>query len=356
MVQIRRDVRTSAFPGFDGIRLLAAISVVFSHAFSIAEGSERNEPFYRLLGPGNIIGLYAVFTFFIISGFLLTKSLSDKNGIVQFSLNRFLRIFPGFLFCIVVTSIAIGPLVTRLDIAQYFARSDTFESMVSSIFCLCDTWVDSTTFAPNSKVPGVKNGSLWSLSYEALSYLFLLWLWAILRNLHLVAGVAAAILVATLWSSGKLLAGVAYTLPYFVFGIVMYIVYCRFGTKKVFAWISLGLLFTSAIVGFQHYAFAIFGAYLIIHLGQCSNILSRFAQKRGDLSYGLYLFGWPVEQLIQQLARPDNGWMLFALTLPPLLLCAFISWWMVEKPCLKLKTQISQLSILVPDKWAQSRT
>ena len=72
----RRVVRNSPFPGFDGLRLAAATSVLFSHAFLIAEGTDDSEPLRHLLGPGNIIGLYGVFTFFIISGFLLTRSLA----------------------------------------------------------------------------------------------------------------------------------------------------------------------------------------------------------------------------------------------------------------------------------------
>src|SRR5262245_15833524 len=95
---------TSPFPGFDGLRLAAATTVIFSHAFLIAEGSEAREPLRYWLGEGNIAGLYGVFTFFIISGFLLTRSLSNEPGWIRFAFNRFLRIVPGFLFCLLTTS------------------------------------------------------------------------------------------------------------------------------------------------------------------------------------------------------------------------------------------------------------
>jgi peptidoglycan/LPS O-acetylase OafA/YrhL len=119
----RGAVGNSHFPGFDGLRLAAAISVLFSHAFLIAQGTEDGEPLHHLLGPGNIIGLYGVFTFFIISGFLLTSSLASGAGVVQFSINRFLRIVPGFLFCIVATSLLIGALVTPLALRSYIKLS-----------------------------------------------------------------------------------------------------------------------------------------------------------------------------------------------------------------------------------------
>src|SRR5437660_7081331 len=59
---------------FDALRLIAALSVVFSHSFLIAEGSEANEPFIWLTGNQCILGLVGVFVFFVISGYLVTES------------------------------------------------------------------------------------------------------------------------------------------------------------------------------------------------------------------------------------------------------------------------------------------
>ena len=190
----------SHFPGFDGLRLAAAISVLFSHAFLIAQGTEDGEPLHHLLGPGNIIGLYGVFTFFIISGFLLTSSLSSGAGVVQFSINRFLRIVPGFLFCIVATSLLIGALVTPLALRSYYTQPDTRAYVWSSLACLCDSWEAPFRFVTHPVVASIKNGSLWSLSYEVLSYLFLLWLWVLLRRPLIVAGAAGLVALMTVLS------------------------------------------------------------------------------------------------------------------------------------------------------------
>lgn len=64
------------YPNFLFIRLIAAATVIFSHAFLIAEGIEDNEPLVRLLGPHNILGIYGVFIFFFASGFLLPRAQS----------------------------------------------------------------------------------------------------------------------------------------------------------------------------------------------------------------------------------------------------------------------------------------
>jgi peptidoglycan/LPS O-acetylase OafA/YrhL len=71
------------FGNFDTIRLVAAASVIFSHAFLIADGHDKNEPFVRLTGA--IIGVHGVFVFLIISGFLVTRSLKSRfhSGILR---------------------------------------------------------------------------------------------------------------------------------------------------------------------------------------------------------------------------------------------------------------------------------
>lgn len=351
---------TSSFPGFDGLRLVAAVSVLFSHAFLIAEGTEAREPLHALLGRGNILGLYGVFTFFIISGFLLTRSLSQRPDLVQFSINRTLRILPGFLFCLAATSLVIGALVTPLDLLSYYAQPEVYRYVASSLMCLCDSWENPFLFAADPKLAGVKNGSLWSLSYEVLSYVFLLWLWALLRRPMLVAAAIGAVAVATVLSpfANKAIPGVAYTLPYFAAGVIMQIVHQRFGTTRLVALASVVLLCASAFVGLQQYAFAVFGAYLVVFLAERPNLGSRFARRWGDMSYGLYLFGWPVEQLTQQAMGLRDGWQLFAASLPAVFACAAVSWWAVERPSLRLKALIGNVlarSSALRVSWSGSR-
>jgi len=104
----------------------------------------------------------------------------------------------------------------------------------------------------------------------------------------------------------------------------------------------------SAIVGMQHYAFSIFGAYLVVFLGTRYSPLSQFAQRFGDWSYGLYLFGWPVEQVINQLSQPSSGVKLFVYSLPVTMGVAAISWFVVEKPSLVVKKLVPLLALVNP--------
>ena len=137
--------------------------------------------------------------------------------------------------------------------------------------------------------------------------------------------------------------GIAYTLPYFAGGVAMFVFVSRFGTHRWLALTSLFLLCLSAFVGMQHYAFPIFGAYLVVFVGERHNPASSFARRFGDWSYGLYLFGWPVEQLINQLSQTNDGFQLFLYSLPVALGVAAISWFAVEKPSLELKKRLGPL-------------
>ena len=133
------QVRTAShFDGFDGLRLLAAFAVIFSHAFLLATGSEAGEPLVRILGPGNILGLYGVFTFFIISGFLLARSLSINARPLNYAVNRALRIFPGFIVCVLLTALLFGPLFSSFPFTEYFSRSDVGEYLKLSLGTLTD--------------------------------------------------------------------------------------------------------------------------------------------------------------------------------------------------------------------------
>src|SRR6202140_773674 len=97
---------------FYALRLIAALSVVFSHSFLIAEGTEANEPFVRLTGNQCILGLVGVFVFFIISGYLVTESWCRSPMPGRFALRRGLRIYPGLLVNVAICAFLIGPLVT----------------------------------------------------------------------------------------------------------------------------------------------------------------------------------------------------------------------------------------------------
>src|SRR5260370_30087885 len=112
---------------FDALRLIAALSVVFSHAFLIADGSEAREPFVWLTGNQCILGLVGVFVFFVISGYLVTESWCRNPAPAGFVLRRTLRIYPGLVVNVLVCALLIGPVVSSLPLAAYLAGPELRE-------------------------------------------------------------------------------------------------------------------------------------------------------------------------------------------------------------------------------------
>ncbi len=327
------------FPGFDGLRLAAAALVMYSHAYLIATGVEDGEPLVRLLGPGHVIGLYCVFTFFIISGFLLSRSLEANPSAATYVINRGLRIFPGFAFCVVVTAFVIGPLLSRVGTREYLTSAALFESVGTSLQTLQETELPGLFDYPDSSgLASVVNGSLWSLRYEVLSYVLLLLVWVAAPArwaLGVVLGITA--LLTWVFPTASVYTSVAFTLPYFAAGVGMHWFHSRFGTSGVGALVAASLLVAAAQAGWQDYAFAPLGAYLVIFFGERPNPGSWAARRIGDCSYGLYLFGWPAEQIVKQLTLTTSPLTMFALALPLALACALVSYHLVEAPAMRLR-------------------
>jgi peptidoglycan/LPS O-acetylase OafA/YrhL len=98
------------------------------------------------------------------------------------------------------------------------------------------------------------------------------------------------------------------------------------------------LVFGAAVPPFLAITLPISGAYLLLAVALCTPEIGRAFFKRFDLSYGTYLYGWPVGQLVLLgLGGHTSPWLMLTLTLPLTLLVAFGSWTLVERRFLLMK-------------------
>src|SRR6266536_3938918 len=125
-MQADRERGLERHNNFDLLRLVAALSVIFSHAFLLSENSQDHDPLMLLTGGQTILGVVGVFVFFTISGYLVTQSFDATPQPLVFLAKRALRIFPGLFLCLAMCVFVIGPLVTRLPLADYFARPEAY--------------------------------------------------------------------------------------------------------------------------------------------------------------------------------------------------------------------------------------
>ena len=124
---------------FDALRLVAAISVIFSHAFFIGEGTQDPEPLMRLTDGQTILGVVGVFVFFIISGYLVTQSFEMTRSAPRFALKRALRIYPGLFVCLALSAFVLGPLLTELPIGDYVRDPGSYLYALSNFAMITPT-------------------------------------------------------------------------------------------------------------------------------------------------------------------------------------------------------------------------
>lgn len=104
---------------FNLVRLLAALSVLVSHSFSIQMGILSSEPLTA--STPFSLDQHAVNGFFVLSGLTLSYSLERNPDLVRYGWSRFLRIIPALFACGIVLSFIAGPLLTSLRWTEYFS-------------------------------------------------------------------------------------------------------------------------------------------------------------------------------------------------------------------------------------------
>jgi peptidoglycan/LPS O-acetylase OafA/YrhL len=327
---------------FDALRLVAAISVIFSHAFLIGEERQDAEPLMRLTGGQTILGVVGVFVFFTISGYLVTQSFEQTHSAPRFAAKRALRIYPGLLVCVLLSAFVLGPWTTSLPLRAYLRDGGTYAYVLTNITMINPTHALPGVWFTKWGAGGAVDGPLWTLPCEVVMYIMVLLL-GVLRAIDL--RVIAALIVlglGGLWfdtASSEYFSGSAlWLLSFFASGMALYRLRDRGFLNGRLAVIACAGLALSVPLNAFILLFPIFGSYLVIYLAFAPWLKPLPAAKFGDLSYGLYIYGWPVEQTIVWLnGGAMSWWALFAAALPVSVGFAFLSWHLVEKRALRLK-------------------
>jgi peptidoglycan/LPS O-acetylase OafA/YrhL len=327
---------------FDSLRLIAATAVIFSHSFLLADQNERREPFVRLLGAHNIIGIYGVLVFFAISGYFVTRSYFSSASPLEFIQKRVLRIFPGLIVCAFILTFVIAPIFFNGSAASYYLSADPYRYFFRTIFLQKAGWPDiSGVNFYDLKYGSILNGSLWSIQSEVLCYaiVLVLGICGLLQFRTSVALLTFGIVSNHYFDGGNLV----FVLPAFSAGMAMFFARekYKFQVRGVLAIVALVALILGGLTGnLRDIAFPIFGAYAIIYLGFTRTFSLGRGARFGDMSYGIYIYGWPVEQCIRAgCGDSATWWKIFLLSLPITLLLGFLSWHVVEKVALRRRSR-----------------
>lgn len=330
---------------FDLLRLLAAWFVLFSHSYPLS-GRPEGDPYAKYVGFDTLGGL-GVSIFFVLSGYLVTQSWDRAAGPVDFLWKRIRRIYPALVVCVAVCVLVIGPITTTLDVSSYF-QHPYLREYVKTASAWSIHYVLPGVFAGNP-TPNTMNGSLWSLPYEIRCYLILLML-AILP-----CALRWKVLVAMITLGTLLLSRPAWppAQPFDkVFGLDYYHVKLglTFATGAVYyCWRDL--MRPSAILGFLVLAcvwllpqspvrvmfYVLAMSTLVLAIALRWHFVPKLPARMGDWSYGLYLYAFPVQQLVAATGYHENfgfaGYVILCTAIS--LAAAGVSWFLVERWWLK---------------------
>ncbi len=327
--------------GFDYLRIGLSVAVLGWHSTGLSTGSaERDAELWS--GPFRFLPAAIIPVFFALSGFLVIGSL-ERTRLHQFITLRVVRLVPALAVEIALSALILGLVFTELPWSQYLTSRQFYAYFLNIVG---DIHYDLPGVFENNPLPRIVNGQLWTIPYELECYLALILLSVstlLKRRLAFAAVVAGLSLALTV----RVLSGHPVNPFTHVPGRVL--VLCFLTAVSLYQYRdvvpysnSLGAVSavaTAVLLQIPDTCYlAIFPiAYLTVWLGLMRPPPIPF----GDLSYGVYLFHWPIQQTIVHVF-PDvrSWWLLTLLSLPLSAGCAWLSWNLIEKPTLTRKKLI----------------
>ena len=322
---------------FDLLRLAAALLVLFSHAF-VLTGHPEDEPVAILLQHVTDGGGLAVGAFFVLSGFLIANS-AERHPWRHYLRARALRIYPAFAALILAQTLLLGAAVSSLGPAHYLATPSSWTALARALVFSPPPGLPGV-FETNT-LPGIVNGSLWTLRIEVLCYAATL-AWALLGARRWMVALAvlagfAALAAAHAAGAGLRIVSVLDCLLFFATGTALWSWRERIPLRWWGAAALLALFAAGSATPAAQYLWHLALPYLVLRLGLSRPVLAGFMRRLGDISYGAYLYAFPVQQTLVSFVPGLHPLGLAALATPVTLLLALASRRLIELPALSLK-------------------
>jgi peptidoglycan/LPS O-acetylase OafA/YrhL len=334
---------------YNAVRLVAAIAVLISHGFAFVGGSSAAEP----LGSATsfTLGQHAVNVFFVISGLTLSQSLAHRPDLVRYGVARALRIFPALFVYGFLCAFVVGPLLTVLSLTDYFGDAHTWLYPFAVLVQFANAVPPHGIFS-QPPFPEAANEPLWTIKYEIAAYIglaMLMCVGALQRRWPTVACLILSCGAFVLLHQER--ESLIYSFPYqssryavcFLLGVLAYSFRERLNVSPT--WLTLtafgGWLFVNSRL--EPLGWIFLAAHLSIVAGAADyGVVSRFC-RRIDLSYGAYIYGWPVQKILLLLFPVMGVTGLISVSLICVLLFATASWVFIEEPALALKRRDPRL-------------
>lgn len=343
-----KKISESRENNFQLIRFAAASGVFLSHTFPLGG--------FGLGGKAQMLGHVSLNVFFVISGFLVCKSYFVRP-IKIYLISRFLRIFPALTIAVFISVFVIGLGMTSLDPLTYLGQPEIYEYIVKNVLLIFPDIPKTLpgVFHDSTYIPTV-NAPLWSLPYEVFCYL-------ILALIGFITKAKTKIYTFTLVSS------VILTICYYIYTANIITKTTDFAVLfdkdfyRLLSMFFLGVfiyLFRHKIILSNKYMVVLLIVFCMTILYRpvnivffyltCAYLIFYFAfiprgyllkfNLLGDYSYGIYILGYPIQQAVESLYPELNLISYFTVSYLVTLLLAILSWHIIEKKSLLIKTRL----------------
>lgn len=325
--------------GFDYMRLILATGVIAQHTVNVSYGQASAVAMFH--SPARVVWGPILPMFFALSGFLVAGSLERNRSLIGFLGLRAIRLAPALACEVTLSALVLGPALTILSLQAYVA-SPEFRAYFLNILGLIHYHLPGLFL--NNPLPRMVNAQLWTIPAELKCYIALgaLGFFGVISRKSLtiwiliVMQVSLLILALKSWASSPDVVPIPALVGCFLAGV------CGFRMReslRLNVWAALG---AAAIVGVLlltphgDWLLPIPAAYLTVFLGTLNPKRNKVLLS-GDYSYGLYLYGYPIQQAVATQPWSHAWWINFLVAYPLAFALATASWWLVEKPAMGLK-------------------
>lgn len=267
-----------------------------------------------------------------------------------------LRIYPALIVCLFFCGFVAAPLggAHLSNLHQIHEASRVIQRPVFGRILLA-----SPEAFIHNPLSGWLNGSIWTIRYEVACYVLLAiaasmgilrYRYALLLSfcaaLAFLAGPEPCIPVFWFGDIGAM----GNFLVYFLAGVVFYLWRDEIPRSRLLCVISiLAIALTIKSASFHH-MLPVFGTYILFYLAFSKTLRLHDFGRYGDFSYGLYLYGFPIQQLVvYYMPNFHNPTQFFLLSSVLAGMCAVASWVLIEKPFLKLKSARREVITTSPE-------
>jgi peptidoglycan/LPS O-acetylase OafA/YrhL len=314
------DIGNSRNNNLNFLRLLAAILVISSHSIPLTRGASSADWLSDVTHGYLSFGSLAVGIFLLMSGYLIASSVERRRTLCNFFGARCSRIFPQLIFVVFSCAFIGGPLFSSLPLAQYFADVNTWLYLLNAIFIMHHALPG--VFEKNI-YPYVVNGALWILSIEffcyILAYILFFFCQKHWKYFYIILSIifSGIVIFFIFIHPNVLLVTIIRPILLFLIGMGAYVY-----RNKIYMSIHLAIAFGIAFVIFVYLrldvlAMLVCFPYVFFYVAFATKHKIFTHPYFRENSYGLYLWGWPVEQALCQItANGLNWWGLVLISLP----------------------------------------